>query len=143
MLDAVHLQTVRLERAALGERLLAQVALVRPDAGVGAGVPLQVERVVEALGAERAQVALHVRVALHVPVQQPLQAERFRADAADEPLLVVVRVGAASVRAVAGGRAAGRTAAVGRGRRRGGGHGGRGRGVGGTVLEVVLQMGLL
>lgn len=60
MLHAVHLEAVRLERAPLRERLLAQVALVRPDAGVGARVALQVERVVEALAAERAQVALHV-----------------------------------------------------------------------------------
>jgi hypothetical protein len=39
------------------------------------GVPLQVERVIESLAAECAQIALQVRMALGVPVQQPLQVE--------------------------------------------------------------------
>ena len=43
-------------------------------------VPLEVEGVVEALATEGAEVALHVAVALHVPVQQPLQAKRLRTD---------------------------------------------------------------
>ena len=43
-------------------------------------VPLEVEGVVEALAAESAEVALHVAVALHVPVQQALQAKRLRTD---------------------------------------------------------------
>lgn len=92
MLHPVHLQAVRLQTAALRERLLAQVALVRSDSSVGARVTLQVERVVEALAAERAQVPLDVRVTLHVPVQQPLQIERFAADATDE-LIRIVRIG--------------------------------------------------
>lgn len=62
-----------------------------------AGVPLEVERVVEALAAERAEVALDVRVALHVPVEQPLEREALRAEAARE-LGRVVRVGAAARR---------------------------------------------
>lgn len=90
MLNTVHLQTVRLQTAPLRERLLAQVALVRPDARVGARVSLQVERVVEALSAERAQVPFDVRVALHVPIQQTLQVERLCADAAHELVRVVI-----------------------------------------------------
>lgn len=49
-----------------------------------AGVSLEVERVVESLAAERAEVALDVRVALHVPVEQPLQCEALGAQAAGE-----------------------------------------------------------
>lgn len=94
VLNAVHLQAVRLQRAPLGERLLAQIALVRPDAGVRPGVPLQVERIVESLAAEGAQVALDVRVALHVPIQQPLQGERLLAYPADE--LVLLTTGGAT-----------------------------------------------
>lgn len=69
VLDAVHLQAVRLQRAPLRKGFLAQIALVRPDAGVRPGVPLQVERIVESLAAEGAQVALDVGVALHVPIK--------------------------------------------------------------------------
>ena len=43
-------------------------------------VSFQIEGIVEALATEGAEVALHVAVALHVPVQQPLQAKRLRAD---------------------------------------------------------------
>lgn len=57
---------------------------------MGARVSLQVERVVEALSAEGAQVPFDVRVALHVPVQQTLQVERLCADAADELVRVVI-----------------------------------------------------
>lgn len=46
---------------------------------------LQVERVVEAFTAECAEVAFDVRVALHMPVEESLQAERFGAHAAREP----------------------------------------------------------
>ena len=44
-----------------------------------ARVSLQVEGVVEPLAAEGAEVSLHVAVALHVPVEQPLQRECFLA----------------------------------------------------------------
>ena len=43
------------------------------------GVALQVKGVIEALSAEGAEIALGVAVALHVPVQQPLQRELLRA----------------------------------------------------------------
>ena len=115
----MHLEAVRFQRAALRERLLAQGALVRSDTcrtitkrkrstivvacccmlsdvvcvrtGVGAGVPLEVEGVVEALAAEGAQVALDVRVALHVPVEQPLQREHLLADPASELVVLGLR----------------------------------------------------
>ena len=45
--------------------------------GVGTCVPLQVERVVEPLAAEGAQVALDVRVTLDVAVEQTLQREHL------------------------------------------------------------------
>lgn len=101
VLHAVHLQAVRLQRAPLRERLLAQIALVRPHSGVGSGVPLKVERIVESLATERAQVALDVRVALHVPVKEPLQRERLLAYPAAELAGIGTgagtRTGAASV----------------------------------------------
>lgn len=53
-------------------------------------VPLQVERVIEALSAESAQVPFDVRVALHVPVQQTLQVKGLGADAADKLIRVVL-----------------------------------------------------
>ena len=51
---------------------------------VGAGVPLQVKGVVEAFAAEGAEVSLGVAVALHVAVEEPLEAEHLGADAALE-----------------------------------------------------------
>lgn len=89
MLNAMHLLAVRLEGTALREALLAEIALVRPDARVGARVALEVEGVVESLAAERAQIPLDVRVTLHVPIEQALQRECLHADAADE--LIVAR----------------------------------------------------
>lgn len=47
-------------------------------------VPLQIERVVETLPAECAQVTFHFTVTLHVAVQQPLKVEILAADAANE-----------------------------------------------------------
>lgn len=82
VLDAVHFQAVRLQRTALRERLLTEIAFVGADPGVGSRVPLQVEGVVEALPAESAEITLHVRVAFHVSVQQALQSEVLRADPA-------------------------------------------------------------
>lgn len=90
MLHAVYLQAMRLQRTPLRERLLAQIALVRPNAGVGARVPLQVERVVESFATKSAQIPFDVRVALHVPIEQPLQRERLRADVAGEFVRVIV-----------------------------------------------------
>ena len=68
MVDAVHLETVGLQGTALGEGLFAEVALVGPHTSVSPGVALQVERVVESLATEGAEVALDVAVALHVSV---------------------------------------------------------------------------
>ena len=48
------------------------------------GVALQVERVVEALSAEGAEIPLGVAVALHVAVQQSLQSELLGACSALE-----------------------------------------------------------
>lgn len=73
VLHPVHLETVRLEGAALREGFLAEIALVGPDAGVGARVALEVEGVIEAFAAEGAEVPLDVRVALHVAIEKPLQ----------------------------------------------------------------------
>ena len=42
-----------------------------------AGVPFEVEGVVEPLAAEGAEVPLDVAVALHVPVEEALQRERL------------------------------------------------------------------
>lgn len=69
MLHAVHFLAMRLQGTALREALLAEITLVGPYARVGARVPLEVEGIVEALAAEGAQVALDVRVALHVPIE--------------------------------------------------------------------------
>jgi len=55
------------------------------------GVALQVERVVEALSAEGAEIPLGVAVALHVAVQQSLQSELLGARSALE--LGRVRIG--------------------------------------------------
>lgn len=90
MLNAVDLEAVALQRASLGEALLAQIALVGPDAGVRPRVSLQVERVVETLAAERAQITLYVAVTLHVTIQQSLQAEGFAAHATREAAWIVV-----------------------------------------------------
>lgn len=72
MLNTVDLEAVALQRASLGEALLAEIALVRSHARVRSRVSLQVECVVEALTAERAQITLHVTVTLHVTIQQSL-----------------------------------------------------------------------
>lgn len=56
---------------------------------MSSGVAFEIEGVVEAFAAEGAQVSLDVRVALHVAVQEPLQAEGLRAHAAHELTAVV------------------------------------------------------
>jgi hypothetical protein len=73
MLNAMHLQAVRLQRAPLRKRLLAQIALVRAHPGMSPSVSLQIESVIESLAAESAQIAFDVRVTFHVTVQEPLQ----------------------------------------------------------------------
>jgi hypothetical protein len=80
----VDLQAVGFQGTALRKGLFAQVTLVRPNAGVCPGVSLQVECVVEAFAAERAQIPLHVRVTFHVPVEQSLEHKRLGADATGE-----------------------------------------------------------
>lgn len=95
VLDSVDLEAVALQGAPLGEALLAEVALVGPDPGVGPGVPFQIEGVVEALSAEGAQVSFDVAVALHVTVQKSLEAELLAAHAAGElvwVLFVLLRI---------------------------------------------------
>lgn len=72
MLNAVDLDAVALQGAPLRETLLAKVALVGSYARVRPRMPLKVERVVEALSAERAQVTLHVAMTLHVAIEEPL-----------------------------------------------------------------------
>lgn len=69
MLNTVNLQAVTFQRAPLSETLLAEITLVRSNAGVRPGVPLQVEGVVEAFPAESAQVTFHIAVAFHVTIQ--------------------------------------------------------------------------
>ena len=51
---------------------------------VSSSMSFQVESVVESFAAEGTQIALDVRVTLHVSVQQPLQGETLGAQAADE-----------------------------------------------------------
>ena len=53
-----------------------------------AGVSLQIKGVIESFATEGAEVALCVAVALHVTVQQPLEAERF----GTEPALELARI---------------------------------------------------
>jgi len=68
----------------LGEGFLTKITLVRSYACMGSRVPLQIKCVVESLAAECAEVPLGVAVALHVPVQKTLQAERFATHATRE-----------------------------------------------------------
>lgn len=75
MLNTVNLEAVRLQRASLGKRFLAQIALVWANAGVCSGVSFQIERIVESFSAECAQVSLYIRVTLHVTIQQSLESE--------------------------------------------------------------------
>jgi hypothetical protein len=56
-------------------------------------VSLQIEGVVEAFAAERAEVALRVAVTLHVAVEQPLQGEHLGAEPALELGWIVLRPG--------------------------------------------------
>ena len=101
----VHLQAVALQGATLGEGFLAKVTFIRPHSCnngkcqekckckyysnaartcMSSRVSLQIEGVVEPLAAEGAEVSLGVAVALHVPVEQPLQREALATHAARE-----------------------------------------------------------
>jgi len=87
---SVHLQAVALQGAALGEGFLAKVTFIRPHSCMSSRVSLQIEGVVEPLAAEGAEVSLGVAVALHVPVEQPLQREALAHVPAPELARVVV-----------------------------------------------------
>lgn len=67
-LDLVYFVQVRLETATLRELAVAFAALEWPHPRVGSRVTFQIERVVEALLTECAQVALYIAVVLHVTV---------------------------------------------------------------------------
>lgn len=53
-------------------------------------VPFKIEGVIETFPAESAQVALDVRVALHVPVEEALETERLGAEVAGESSVVIL-----------------------------------------------------
>lgn len=84
VLDAVHLEHVRLQRAALSERLATVRANVRSHTCVRSCMSFQVEGVVESFGTEDAQVSLDVTVAFQMAVEQPLETEHLGADATHE-----------------------------------------------------------
>jgi hypothetical protein len=56
------------------------------------GVSFQIKGVIETLPAEGAKVALDVRMAFHVPIQQPLEGETLGAKTAGE-FVGIVRIG--------------------------------------------------
>lgn len=93
--DAVDLLHVGLQRAALGEGLVAEVALVWTDACMCAHMSFEVEGVVEAFAAEATQVSLCLVVTLDVSVQHPLVLESLLANLAHErsrrPTLTLTR----------------------------------------------------
>lgn len=82
VLHSVHLQAVALEGTPLSERLLAQIALVRPDTCMSSCVPFEIKCVIESFAAEAAKVSFEVRMTLHVPVQESLQGKNFGANSA-------------------------------------------------------------
>lgn len=84
MLDTVHLQTMRLQWASLGEGFLTKVALVGTDARVSSGVSFQVESIVESLATERAEISFHIWVTFHVTIKQSLESEVLWAHAANK-----------------------------------------------------------
>lgn len=93
VLDAVNLERVRLQGAALCERLVTHHAFVGPHTCMRASVPLKVKGVVEAFPTEGAQVAFHVAVTLHMPVQEPLKTEALAAHLAGQPVLLCLGLG--------------------------------------------------
>lgn len=90
MLLSVHLETMRFQRASLRKRFLAQITLVRSNAGMRASVSLQIERIVKTFSAKCAQISFNVRVTFHVPIEQSLQRKRLRTDLAGEFVRIVV-----------------------------------------------------
>ena len=90
MLNPMDFEAVAFERTPLCETLLAKVAFIGSDSCVRPRMPLKVEGVVEAFAAESAEVSFHVAVALHVAVQQSLEAKVLAADAAGKPVGVVI-----------------------------------------------------
>lgn len=54
-------------------------------------VSLQIKRIVKSLSTERAQISLHVRVTLHVSVEQTLQRKRLIAHSTTEMRLAIFR----------------------------------------------------
>lgn len=91
MLHAMDLQAMWLQGAALRERFLAQIALVRPNASVRPGVSLQIKGIVESFAAEGAQVAFDIWMTLHVSIQESLKGECLRAYSAHELIVIVHR----------------------------------------------------
>jgi len=49
---------------------------------MGPGMSLQIKGVIEAFATKGTEIPLGITVTLHVPIQKPLQAEDFRAQAA-------------------------------------------------------------
>lgn len=80
LLDIVDLAHVRLEGAALRERLVAAFALVWTNTCVSAHMPLQVKGIIESFSAKVAHVLLLVIVAFEMSVEHPLEIESFFTD---------------------------------------------------------------
>lgn len=89
-LHLMYLVQMRLETAALSELALAFETLERTHPGVSACVTLEIERVIEALLTECAQVALYIAMVFHVTIHQSLQFERLLAYLAFKLVLRVV-----------------------------------------------------
>lgn len=80
LLYTMDLLEVRLQRAALGEGLVTQTALVGPHTSVGSDMSLEVKGVIETLPTVRAEMPFDVIVTLHVSVQHALVGEGLLAD---------------------------------------------------------------
>lgn len=90
MLNAMHLLAMTLQRAALRETLFAKEALVRSHTCMRPRMPLEVERIIEALSAERTQITLHVTMTLHVTIKKSLKTEVLAAYAAGKAIGIIV-----------------------------------------------------
>lgn len=80
LLHTVNLLEVRLQRAALGEGLVTQTALVGPHTSVGSDMSLEVKGVIETFPTVSAEVPLDIIVTLHVSIQHALVGEGLLAD---------------------------------------------------------------
>lgn len=80
LLHTMDLLEMRLQRAALGEGLVTQTALVGPHTSVGSDMSLEVKGVIETLPTVSAEMPLDVIVTLHVSVQHALVGEGLLAD---------------------------------------------------------------